>query len=195
MKKGKKLILIVSILILLIGTYLCFFFLPTLEGKKVKGYDLSRIELPEWVHAESSWYAGEERKSDIKYNNNNILFHTWGTWGYNYLQLGFLINPKIAYKYLHIEELSINKNDENIYLVRNKNIKHRLNIMDPIVKLRYYNYQKYFKNMKLDDTIDVIVIIKYKFDNGPLIIETTSFEIVCYEYKYNYFHRFIWWYI
>jgi len=197
MKKTKKYILIIVLIsfVLLIGTVLCFFFLPALEGKKIKGYGLSRIELPEWVHIESSWYAGEEKKDNMEYNNNNILFHTWGTWGYNYDELGFLINPKIDYKYLYLEELSINKGNEIIYLVKNKKIKYPLNIFNSIVKLRYNNYQKYFKNIKLNDSIDVIVKVIYKFDDEQLIIEKTPYKIICYESKYNYFHRFIWWYI
>jgi len=48
--------------------------------------------------------------------------------------------------------------------------------------------------MELNDSIDVILTLIYKFDDGQLIVEETPFKIICYEYEYNFFYRFRWWY-
>jgi hypothetical protein len=151
----------------------------------VKSYELSPLQYPEWIHTEIPGFAGPEKRADKEYNNANLFVWDGQVNGNNFSTLKAIIDPKkLPIDYLYIKELSFIKDNEKIFLIENKKIKYTYNFL-PVVNLKFRDYQKYFKNMELNESVKVILTIIYQFDDGPLLVDEIPYEIHCFEYEHH----------
>jgi hypothetical protein len=158
-----------------------------LTGCKVtiKNYYLETLQYPEWIHTEFPGFAGPEKKPDMEYNNANLFIWEVQGDGNNFSTLEVVIDPRILpINYLYIKELSFLRDTEKICLIQDKEIKFKYNLMS-IGMLKFKDYPKYFKNMELDESVNVILTIIYQFDDGPLLVDEIAYNISCFEYEHH----------
>ncbi|MDR2964220.1 MAG: hypothetical protein LBU88_00395 [Treponema sp.] len=154
-------------------------------SSKIKSYSLRVLEYPEWIHTEFPGFAGSEKKLNMDYNNTNMFIWDTQTAGCNYSTLEVVIDPRLLpINCLYLKELSFFRDGKKIYLINDKEIKNPYNLKG-IANLKFRDYPKYYGNMELDESIDVIVTIIYKIDDGLLIKEETPYKITCFEYVHN----------
>lgn len=152
---------------------------------KIKNYSLRVLEYPEWIHAEFPGFAGTEKKLDMDYNNTNMFVWDTQTAGCNYSTLEVVIDPRLfPINCLYLKELSFVRDGKKIYLINDKKIKNPYNLKG-IANLKFRDYPKYFGNMEINESIDIIVTIIYQFDDGLLITEETPYKITCFEYEHE----------
>jgi hypothetical protein len=157
-----------------------------------KNYSLTNIQYPEWINTEYPNWMSEDKKNIVEYNHANFFILNWGTFGANYNELRLLINQKINWNNLYLLEISFIKDGEKIFLVQNKNIKSNRRMFTHLIDIKFKDLPKYFKNMELNETVEVQLTQIYKFDDNQLTIEITPYKIVCYNDTYNPLNKFYW---
>jgi hypothetical protein len=63
--------------------------------------------------------------------------------------------------------------------------KYEWNQITELMKIRFKDYNKYFKNMEIGDAITVQLFQIYQFDDGPIISEKSPYILRCFEYDYQ----------
>ena len=164
---------------------------------EIKQFGIYSIDIPEWM-LNYEWgrnYYGfqhdENKINNYNFNQNNFFIENNGIYGYRDLSLRLLINPEINFKYLNIIEISYIKDNEKIYLHKNtkiKNLGYRYTQL-PIIKFR--NYSEYFKNMELNEKINITILQIYSFDEGEIIIEEAPYRLSCFKQEYNPLAKYI----
>jgi hypothetical protein len=153
------------------------------------------LKYPEWMLKYERNYLGLQYDSyneeDYEYDQNNFFIEDIGLYGSRDNHWRFLINPEIKFEYLNMIEISYVKNDEKIYLLKNWKYKYIGRMYTTPPALKYRDYPKYFKNMKVGNEVIVTIIQVYQFDNGPIITEEALYKLSCFEDKYNPLTKFI----
>lgn len=153
----------------------------------IKQYGVYNQTYPEWMLDYKIYrnYLGfqyeDTKKEDFTWDKNNFFIENSRTFGSNNIDLRLLINPSINFKKLKIIEVSYIDNQEKIYLVKNKKIKNKGYRYKQLVKLNFFMYSRYFKNMNIGDEKNVTISQIYQFDDGPIIEEKARYILSCYE--------------
>ncbi|MBN1499378.1 MAG: hypothetical protein JW982_04455 [Spirochaetes bacterium] len=157
----------------------------------IKNYGMKNQTYPEWMlnYEFGRNYLGlqydEKNKDRHDYDKNNFFIENNATFGNRNFEFRLLIDPQIDFKYLTIIEISYVKDGEKIFLVENRKIKNDGRRYTQLPEIKYRNFDKYFKNMKVGEKTAILLIQKYRFDDGPVITEEAPYVLTCFEDEYN----------
>ena len=150
---------------------------------KIKSYSIKNVDYPEWMLIQEPNFFNKEKYSN--YNKNNFFIWDTQTAGNYYSTLTIMIDRTIQFDYLNISEISFIKDGETIYLVKDKRIKNKGYVFTHLKNIRFNDYKKYYKNMELNETVEIKILQIYKFDNGPIITEEALYNLKCFEYEHT----------
>jgi hypothetical protein len=158
---------------------------------------MHNLKYPEWMlnYEFGRNYLGlqydEKNKEHFEYDQNNFFIEDIGLYGSRDNHWRLLINPEIDFEYLKIIEISYVKDDEKIYLLKNWRYKYIGRRYTTLPILKYKDYPKYFKNMKVGEKIVITIRQVYQFDNGPILTEEAPYTLNCFEEQYNPLNKYV----
>ena len=165
--------------------------------KTVKYYSIGAIQYPEWIVF--TGYINEARFNEHEHNKNNIFIWSSYVGGTNYESLRIIVNPQIAFKdknirKINIKEITIIRDNEEIILLKNKIIRYTIPVFTDLVKIKFTDFEKYYGEMNNNTQKKIRIRQEYRFDDGPLIIEESDYDLSCFEIKYNPIEKYAFWY-
>ncbi|MCL2219813.1 MAG: hypothetical protein FWC23_07110 [Chitinispirillia bacterium] len=157
----------------------------------IKLYSIKNQKYPIWM-LNYEWgrnYLGlqydEHNKERYEYDQNIFFIENGGLYGSRNSYMRLLINPEIKFEYLNIIEISYVKDNEKIYLFKNRTIKNEGYRYKELPVIKYRNFPKYFKNMNAGENVIITIRQIYKFDKGPIITEDAPYRLACLEQEYH----------
>jgi len=175
----KKIIIIQAIMILCFNSCV----------KTFVNYSLNNIQYPEWINNEYPDWINNYRKDKVEYNNTNFIIMIGGAGETNYTRYNLLINPRINWDNLYIFEISFVIDGEIIYFIKNKNIiNDKNNMFTHLIDINIKDFPKYFRDIGLNETVEIQLTQIYMFDDNQMIIEVIPYIIKSFEdYYYSLF--------
>ena len=108
----------------------------------------------------------------------------------------FGVRMVVAYLFwtLMIKEITIIRDNEEIILLKNKIIRYTIPVFTDLVKIKFTDFEKYYGEMNNNTQKKIRIRQEYRFDDGPLIIEESDYDLSCFEIKYNPIEKYAFWY-
>lgn len=152
---------------------------------------MSNISYPEWMldYEFGKNYLGlkpnDNNINRYEYDQNNFFIENISIFGNRNFELRLLMNPKINFDYINIVEISYVKDDNKIYLVKNKKILNKGKRYIALPEIKYIKFKEYFVDMEIGEKKNILISQIYQFDNGSIITEKGQYTLLCFEQKYS----------